>query len=151
MIFSRQTCTEQDAKSARENTARDDGTAVVGARTRFCDPLGNERGSGGMVRYCERRRHARVAASLMTLFLLIFIFTAGVYTLINLDHHCTGEDCPVCRQIRMFWDLVSSVAGVLLVGLFSIAILPAFSQGAFLTGRPSPRLSPVGRYDRMND
>jgi len=91
-------------------------------------------------------------AAILALFLLAFVLTACAYSIVHIHHHCTGDDCPICHNIRALWALLTDIARVaLLVGVIFLVHFSLISFSGYLPGLIVARLSPVRLFDRMND
>lgn len=94
----------------------------------------------------DRRTALLMAAAMIAVLLL----SAG-FILTHAEHHCTGEHCPVCRQIALCMRMLDqwSIRALLpLILLWSCMIL----RGRVMAVGPAGRTaSPVGLRVRLND
>ena len=65
----------------------------------------------------------RVIAGIMGLLLLVALLFSAFYIAAEADHHCTGEDCPICACIRQSENTLRSLGKALAVR--DSAVLPA--------------------------
>lgn len=64
----------------------------------------------------------RIAAMAMCLALLLVMFFSTVYMIREADHNCTGENCPICHEIRICRQILNTVGtAVLGAAVFSFA------------------------------
>jgi hypothetical protein len=98
-----------------------------------------------------RKHRARLLALLLALFLITVVCTACVYCVLNVHHHCTGENCPICSNMQSLLALASGFSitfpCVLVTALFFIAARAA----AFHLRAMLPARTPVRLCDRLNN
>ncbi len=61
-------------------------------------------------------RKRRLFAGFAAFLFLFMVVTSLSYISTNLQHRCTGEDCPICEEIHIAWQTMTT-----------IQILPAFA------------------------
>ena len=65
------------------------------------------------------RVHSRKTAWTLVLFALLFVLASAFFPAFSCHHDCTGHDCPVCMQIRVWTDMLRLFgAGVVCALLF---------------------------------
>ena len=105
----------------------------------------------GDIRGLKQIHGRRIVALLLALCLLAVCCGFGLYAAVNIHHHCTGDDCPVCQVIRILEAMLQDFAGVAVCLLFlvclSVLALRIVIHGASGYGK----LSPVRLFDRMNN
>ena len=94
----------------------------------------------------------RKRALALCICILFILFASSLSVLHDSDHHCAGEDGPVCAHIQMVLHLVR---GLSLIGLF-LAALILFTQRLhrFLASALIPAAfssTPVNLKVRLND
>jgi hypothetical protein len=110
-----------------------------------------EQKEGDSIRYLRNGPKARFAAAFFAVFILAFLLTASVYSVINIDHDCIGEGCPICANIRALWSLLTYIAETVFFVFFLLAARFCIQRLMILYELPVLRLSSVRLFDRMND
>jgi len=106
---------------------------------------------GGSIRHLTGNQKARAAATFFAVFILIFLLTAAVYSVININHDCIGENCPICHNIKALWSLLTYIAEAVFLVIFALSVHSILQYAKAHWRRLSFRLSPVRLFDRMND
>ena len=63
------------------------------------------------MRTAHRSKDIRMTAGIMGLMLLVFVLFSTFYMAAEVDHDCTGEDCPVCACIQMCGETLRGTGG----------------------------------------
>lgn len=71
----------------------------------------------------------RKRALALCICILFILFASSLSVIHDSDHHCAGEDCPVCAYIRMVLHLVR---GLSQIGLFLAALSVYPKTASFL-------------------
>jgi len=94
----------------------------------------------------------RKRALALCICILFILFASSLSVIHDSDHHCAGEDCPVCAHIQMVLHLVR---GLSLIGLFLAALIlftqrlhRFFASALIPAAFPS---TPVNLKVRLND
>lgn len=73
----------------------------------------------------------RIMAAVMCFALMFVMFISSAYIIKEADHDCTGENCPVCHEIQVCRQILSTVgtavvaAAVFVSTLVVLTALPA--------------------------
>ena len=51
----------------------------------------------------------RLTSAFAALLFVLFIFVSSVYIIKHTDHHCTGEDCPICTELTQLRNTIRSL------------------------------------------
>jgi hypothetical protein len=51
----------------------------------------------------------RLTSAFAALIFVLFIFVSSVYIIKHTDHHCTGEDCPICTELSQLRNTMRSL------------------------------------------
>lgn len=81
----------------------------------------------------------KIAAGIMGIMLLVIVLFSSFYIAVEADHHCTGEDCPICACIQQCENTLrgigdgtaaqsSAVIPVIFILFFSALFVAEFSQ-----------------------
>ena len=65
-------------------------------------------------------KNIRVIALILAIVFVAFVALALSFELIEANHDCAGEDCPICEQMAFLSATIHSVAMVLLVILLAV-------------------------------
>lgn len=92
----------------------------------------------------------RITASIMGLMMLVAVLFSAFYIAAKADHHCTGEDCPICACIQQCENILRGFRGGMTARLSVIApvILTLLLAAFFVTVLPQETL--VSRKVRLN-
>jgi len=65
----------------------------------------------------------RITATAMCLGLLLVMFVSTIYIIQESGHNCTGEKCPICHEIQICQQILSTVGtAVLGAAVFSFTL-----------------------------
>lgn len=70
----------------------------------------------------------RMIAIFIIVFLYGSMFFSSAYIFENIDHNCTGEDCPICIQIVTAVQIISNFKLLLPIISIMMMILCVFTQ-----------------------
>ncbi|MBQ5430564.1 MAG: hypothetical protein IIU28_02790 [Lachnospiraceae bacterium] len=71
-------------------------------------------------------RKDKVFAGLVSCLFLLMVITSLFYISTNLHHRCSGENCPVCEEIHLTWQTMTTIQ---IVPVFAVAgILLLFAK-----------------------
>ena len=86
----------------------------------------------------------RLLAMGLALCLLIAVLFSVFFLAAEANHHCTGNHCPVCEEIKVAQSLLNGVKTALLTAAV-LTVLRLGTQKAVVLGgrRAEARLSPV--------
>jgi len=101
--------------------------------------------------HLDIRQKRQTIALLLALLVILALLLTVAYSLMESEHQCTGEDCPVCLQIVLLHTLVRQLA---LLGLFVYALCSYHNLCRLARcygGFPLILATPVTLYTRMNN
>ncbi len=92
------------------------------------------------------RKRKMLIIALIAFFIVAFLF-ASLFSQIEHDHDCTGDDCPICAVLHFVQDFLSSIKRPdSLIALFILFVASAFALSE--TGqRTSSVVTPVSLND----
>ena len=67
--------------------------------------------------------HRKTAAGILGMLLLVVVLFSAFFIAAEADHHCTGEDCPVCACLQQCEKTLHQIGGGL--AALSAVIVPA--------------------------
>ncbi len=70
----------------------------------------------------------RISALLLCIGMVLVLSVSAAFIIHEADHDCTGEDCPICRNIAVNIRLLCTAGLVLLVLLAFRLLLAAHSE-----------------------
>ncbi|MCR5005884.1 MAG: hypothetical protein K6A77_08250 [Clostridiales bacterium] len=74
----------------------------------------------------------RTAAGIMGLMMLFFVLFSALFIVVEADHECTGEDCPICLCIEQCEELMRQIGtGIKVMAMaviISLGVLSAVCQ-----------------------
>ena len=87
---------------------------------------------------------------LMACLLAPFLSTGG-YCIASINHHCIGDDCPVCERIQLFLAILTSLK--IVQQTHTPFVVLSFIRCAFLGRLPFNIVttSPIRLFVRMNN
>ncbi len=96
-------------------------------------------------------KHKRLAACIMGVMMLFVVLFSSYYLAEEADHHCYGEDCPICACMeqcentlhQMGDGLIILIAAVLPALVFFFTVLPAVCELC--------RETPISQKVRLNN
>jgi hypothetical protein len=56
-----------------------------------------------------RLRKNQIFAGIFSALFLLMVVTSLFYISSNLQHSCIGEDCPICEEMHITWQTMTSV------------------------------------------
>ncbi len=65
----------------------------------------------------------KAAALLLALFVAVAVFISCIYIGENLNHHCYGEDCTICMELRTAEAIISNTGMIIAVMTSVISFL----------------------------
>ena len=97
-------------------------------------------------------RKRRVLALLLGAMLALTILLGTVFVLVELHHHCSGEDCPICAAIARDTAFLKADSAATLprmsLAIYLLALLLAFSMPQIVRLQKS---SPVSLKVKLSD
>lgn len=94
----------------------------------------------------------RVRALLLCIGFALVLSVSFAFLILEADHDCCGEDCPVCRTIAMTTSLLRAL--LLIAAAWLSAFVPAMSASSRRRAEETRFCAadtPVRRKIRMND
>ncbi|MBQ3356791.1 MAG: hypothetical protein IJG45_06725 [Oscillospiraceae bacterium] len=68
-------------------------------------------------------KQRRLAAAILAVFVLVAVMTSLFIMAHEVDHDCTGEDCPVCAVIALCRNALKVLCGTLIAAALLFACL----------------------------
>lgn len=94
----------------------------------------------------------RLLALLLGAMIALTLLLGAVFVLVELNHHCTGEDCPICAAIaRDVAYLKADSAAVLPHVSLAICLFPLLLAAAFPQPVRLQKPSPVSLKVKLSD
>lgn len=96
-------------------------------------------------------KNRRTLAVIMSVLLIFFILFVSLFIVIESDHDCTGEHCPICEYLHVF-SRILNISDVLLLFKAAVSGISVLSFAALLccTGM-FVQENPVKDKVRMNN
>ena len=95
--------------------------------------------------------HKKIVAGIAAFAVLFIVLFSSFYICAEADHHCSGEDCPVCACIQICENVIRQMGSrtdmPVLVCLTAAFLLLA----GMLSGETFEQETPVSLKIRMND
>lgn len=95
----------------------------------------------------KRQRILAVCSCLLFVFMTIFSL---FYVASEENHHCTGEDCPICICIHQAEQLLHGNGGAAQKEILVVLFVISFAAAALVSCMNTEDTTPVGQKVRMN-
>ena len=76
----------------------------------------------------EKANVKRICSLIIVVYFICVMALSVSYTISHTNHHCTGEDCPICHSIHMAEEVLKTIgAGIAVVAFgFLVQLLFCF-------------------------
>ena len=78
------------------------------------------------------KKHTRISALVFAVLFLVFTAISLTVILMEANHDCVGEDCPICAQLAALQAIVRSIAALLVI-LVAILLVIAVKGQRFVS------------------
>ena len=96
------------------------------------------------------KKNCRLAILLAFLFVLAFLLSQ-VYLIVEADHDCEGDDCPICQVIAAIGNTRKSVFLLAVISLLAAALRRGFVGALSYTDRGFFQTTPVSLKVKLSD
>ena len=92
----------------------------------------------------------RVLSALSALTMLSVVLLAGIFIVMEADHDCEGEYCPVCQCLEQCQNALHQISAAAAVVTVSTALTFFITSTAFRFERTTQKDTPVTSKVRLN-
>ena len=93
----------------------------------------------------------RIAAGVMSLALLLVIALSALFLIVEADHDCAGEDCPICAVMQTCTNVLRRFGAAVITLLAAAASIILFLFAMVSGATVFAQASPVSRKIRLNN
>ena len=93
----------------------------------------------------------RTLAAIISVLLAAVFALSLAYLAVEADHHCTGEDCPICHNIQVCIRVLTGTVGVCVLG--ALILQSAAARAASFVSRIAalPARTPVSLKVKLSN
>ena len=96
-------------------------------------------------------RAKRITAGLMGLTLLLVVLLSALFLVVEADHDCAGEDCPICAVMQTCTNVLRRFGAAVITLLAAAASIILFLFATVSGANVFAQATPVSRKIRLNN
>lgn len=97
-------------------------------------------------------RKKRALALFLSAFLTFVLFFSVLYIAEEAHHDCTGDNCPICRELEICAQTLSLLSAATTAAVLSVAVFRTVSEITYnISDSRQGSSTLVGQKIRMND
>ena len=100
---------------------------------------------------CRRHPKIKLAGVLVAVLMLAALLFSAYFIARHADHHCTGEDCPVCIIMHQCESILRGFGRIGAGSGLLLCLLPILTRVSVMTAGCRREDTPVSIKVRLND
>lgn len=94
---------------------------------------------------------SRIIAGMIAVLMILGVLFFSFYISSELEHNCTGGDCPICASIQQCENVLHKIGGGIALAVSIILPVLLICVLIYISGNDLLQATPVSRKIRMND